>query len=82
MLLRTKLTEKLGISHPILLAPMGTASGGALARAVTEAGGSPVGFVSRFGENIRHSSDLANPLSRSQHQRADSDGCAACSDRS
>jgi nitronate monooxygenase len=39
MALRTKLTEKLGINHPILLAPMGTASGGALARAVTEAGG-------------------------------------------
>jgi nitronate monooxygenase len=36
---RTKLTEKLGITHPILLAPMGFASGGALARAVTEAGG-------------------------------------------
>jgi nitronate monooxygenase len=35
----TKLTEKLGISHPILLAPMVTASGGALAKAVTEAGG-------------------------------------------
>ena len=39
MSLRTKLTEKLGLSHPILLAPMGTASGGALAKAVTEAGG-------------------------------------------
>jgi nitronate monooxygenase len=39
MPLRTKLTEKLGISHPILLAPMGTASGGALAKGVTEAGG-------------------------------------------
>ena len=39
MPLRTKLTEKLGISHPILLAPMGTASDGALAKAVTEAGG-------------------------------------------
>jgi len=39
MPLRTKLTEKLGISHLILLAPMGTASGGTLARAVTEAGG-------------------------------------------
>ena len=39
MPLRTKLTEKLGISHPILLAPMGTASGGTLAKAVTEAGG-------------------------------------------
>jgi nitronate monooxygenase len=39
MPLRTKLTEKLGISHPILLAPMGTASGGTLAKAVTDAGG-------------------------------------------
>src|SRR5215813_7728970 len=39
MPLRTKLTEKLGINHPILLAPMGTASGGTLAKAVTEAGG-------------------------------------------
>jgi hypothetical protein len=38
MPLRTRLTEKLGISHPILFAPMGTASGGALAEAVTEAG--------------------------------------------
>jgi nitronate monooxygenase len=39
MPLRTKLTEKLGIRYPILLFPMGTASGGALAKAVTEAGG-------------------------------------------
>src|SRR5262249_36189815 len=46
MPLRTKLTEKLGINHPILLAPMGTASGGTLAKAVTEAGG--VGIIS-FG---------------------------------
>jgi hypothetical protein len=33
MPLRTRLTEKLGISHPILLVPMGTASGGTLAKA-------------------------------------------------
>jgi Nitronate monooxygenase len=39
MPLHTKLTKKLGISHPILLAPMGTASGGTLAKAVSEAGG-------------------------------------------
>jgi hypothetical protein len=32
-------------------------------------------IASRFGENIRLSSDLANPLSKSQHQRADGDGC-------
>jgi nitronate monooxygenase len=36
---RTKLTEKLGIKHPILLAPMAFVSGGALAKAVTDAGG-------------------------------------------
>lgn len=39
MPLRTRLTEKLEITHPIILAPMGSASGGALARAVSEAGG-------------------------------------------
>jgi nitronate monooxygenase len=36
---RTRLTEKLNIKHPILLAPMGHVSGGALAKAVTDAGG-------------------------------------------
>ena len=35
----TRLTERLGIEHPILLAPMGTAAGGKLAAAVTAAGG-------------------------------------------
>lgn len=39
MSLRTKLTEKLGITHPILLAPMASASGGRLAAAVSAAGG-------------------------------------------
>jgi nitronate monooxygenase len=39
MVLRTKLTERLGIRHPVLLAPMGSASGGALAAAVSAAGG-------------------------------------------
>jgi putative ABC transport system substrate-binding protein len=33
------------------------------------------GHTHRFGENIRLSSYLANPLSTSQHQRADGDGC-------
>jgi Nitronate monooxygenase len=37
--LRTRLTERLGIRHPILLAPMGFVSGGALAAAVSAAGG-------------------------------------------
>ncbi len=39
MHLRTRLTEQLGISHPILSAPMAFAGGGALAAAVTAAGG-------------------------------------------
>ncbi len=37
--IRTALTELLGIEHPILLAPMGSAAGGRLAAAVTQAGG-------------------------------------------
>lgn len=39
MPLTTRLTESLEIDHPILLAPMGYVSGGALAAAVTRAGG-------------------------------------------
>lgn len=39
MRIETRLTKRLGIRHPILLAPMGSAAGGALARAVTNAGG-------------------------------------------
>ena len=37
--MRTALTRLLGITHPVLLAPMGGVSGGELARAVSEAGG-------------------------------------------
>ncbi|MBV8165510.1 MAG: nitronate monooxygenase, partial [Alphaproteobacteria bacterium] len=39
MTLSTRLTRRLGIRHPVLLAPMGSASGGKLAAAVTAAGG-------------------------------------------
>lgn len=39
MRLKTRLTERLGIEHPILLAPMGVMAGGRLAAAVTNAGG-------------------------------------------
>src|SRR5215469_12433708 len=38
-LIETALTRLLGIEHPILLAPMGSAAGGRLAAAVTHAGG-------------------------------------------
>ena len=37
--IETALTRLLGIQHPILLAPMGSAAGGKLAAAVTHAGG-------------------------------------------
>ena len=39
MPLRTRLTERFGIEHPILSAPMGGLAGGRLAAAVTRAGG-------------------------------------------
>src|SRR5271169_6992383 len=39
MRLKTRLTEKLGIEHPILSAPMHVFAGGRLAAAVSEAGG-------------------------------------------
>jgi nitronate monooxygenase len=39
MPLRTRLTERLAIRHPILQAPMGSTAGGALAAAVSGAGG-------------------------------------------
>jgi nitronate monooxygenase len=39
MPLRTRLTERLGIDHPIISAPMGTFAGGRLAAAVSKAGG-------------------------------------------
>ena len=39
MRLKTRLTERFGLDHPILSAPMARAGGGALAAAVTRAGG-------------------------------------------
>ena len=39
MNLKTRLTARLGIHHPILLAPMGVMAGGKLAAAVSNAGG-------------------------------------------
>jgi nitronate monooxygenase len=38
-MLSTRLTERLGIRHPIISAPMAFAAGGELAAAVTHAGG-------------------------------------------
>ena len=38
-MITTRLTDRLGIAHPIVSAPMALASGGALAAAVSRAGG-------------------------------------------
>jgi nitronate monooxygenase len=38
-MLRTRLTQRLGLDHPVILAPMGFAAGGKLAAAVSAAGG-------------------------------------------
>ncbi len=47
---RTRLTEKLGIRHPVLQSPMGGSAGGSLAAAVSAAGG--LGLVVWGGEAI------------------------------
>lgn len=39
MTIATRLTERMGLSHPIILAPMGVAASGGLAAAVANAGG-------------------------------------------
>ena len=39
MAIRTPFTELFQVAHPLVLAPMGGVSGGALAAAVSEAGG-------------------------------------------
>jgi nitronate monooxygenase len=39
MAIRTRFTELFQVAHPLVLAPMGGVSGGALAAAVSEAGG-------------------------------------------
>ena len=38
-MLRTRLTERFNLDHPIILAPMGSVAGGRLAAAVSKAGG-------------------------------------------
>jgi nitronate monooxygenase len=58
MALRTRLTEKLGITHPVLLAPMGTIAGGRLAGMVSEAGG--LGLIGGgYGEEVWLERELA-----------------------
>ncbi|BBY28550.1 NAD(P)H-dependent flavin oxidoreductase [Mycolicibacterium sediminis] len=59
MALHTALTTLLGVDHPIVLAPMGGVSGGALAAAVSEGGG--LGMIgSGDAEWLRRECDVAD----------------------
>ena len=58
MALRTRLTDFFGIKHPIVLAPMDPASGGALAAAVSAAGG--LGLIGGgYGDRDRLEAEFA-----------------------
>ncbi|MEP2681725.1 MAG: nitronate monooxygenase [Sulfitobacter sp.] len=59
-MLTTRLTKRLGISHPIIQAPMAFAAGGRLASAVSSAGGlGMIGGAYDSGEWIAEQQDLA-----------------------
>src|SRR4029079_13285635 len=60
MALRTRLTERLGIEHPVISAPMGFYAGGRLAAAVSNAGGlGLIGGGYGDGEWLAHEFDAA-----------------------
>jgi len=55
MAISTSLTKRLGIEHPVILAPMGFVSGGALAAAVSAGGGfGIIGGVERKDNGYAH----------------------------
>jgi nitronate monooxygenase len=62
--IETALTRLLGIEHPILLAPMGSAAGGRLAAAVTNAGG--LGLV---GSGYASADTIRNELAEAGNAR-------------
>jgi NAD(P)H-dependent flavin oxidoreductase YrpB (nitropropane dioxygenase family) len=57
-MLKTWLTEKLGIAHPIIQGGMGPYSTNSLAAAVANAGG--LGIISLIGMGVQHS--VATPV--------------------
>ena len=68
MALRTRLTEAFGLRHPVVLAPMDPASGGALAAAVSAAGG--LGLIGGgYGDHDRLQREFA--AAGNQHERDD-----------
>src|SRR5947199_10402835 len=62
--IETALTRLTGIEHPILLAPMGSAAGGRLAAAVTNAGG--LGMV---GSGYANADTIRNELTEAGNAR-------------
>jgi nitronate monooxygenase len=59
--LRTRLTDRFGLEHPIISAPMGVAAGGRLAAAVSRAGGLGLIGVGYADQNwLREQQDLAS----------------------
>jgi nitronate monooxygenase len=70
MALRTKLTEKLGIRHPVLQAPMGGSAGGTLAAAVSAAGG--LGLIGAGRGQVLGASGLDREFAAAGNQRV---GC-------
>ncbi len=59
MALRTRLSDRFGLRHPIVLAPMDPASGGALAAAVSAAGG--LGLIGcGYGNRAHLEAEFAN----------------------
>ena len=62
-LIRTRLTERLDIRHPVLLAPMGGVAGGRLAAAVTSAGG--LGLIGGgYGDAAGSTANSSPPATR------------------
>src|SRR5690349_8330373 len=70
MALRTKLTERLGMRFPILQAPMGGSAGGALAAAVSAAGG--LGLIGAGRGHILGAPGLDREFAAAGNQRV---GC-------
>lgn len=66
--IRTRLTERFNITHPIVCAPMGLVTGGALAAAVSRAGG--LGIVGGgYAGTLGGEPDLETELARAQSEK-------------
>jgi hypothetical protein len=64
-MISTRLTERFGIRHPIVCAPMASVAGGALAAAVSRAGG--LGLVGGgYAGSVRGGIDLETELARAK----------------